>query len=145
MGDISTLVGSVNDYSIVFHPIVEDAVLAEDIPLAPFSVVKTEVEKLIEAGYIRDIYKVRLVYARYYNPDDLGNTYILAPVWEFNGIITDGPKAPTPNYSDEEKEALRKYGGRFVLIDAQTAQYFNPDDTRPNRSYSNYITWDEVK
>jgi hypothetical protein len=57
----------------------------------------------------------------------------------------DGPNYPTPTYTNEEIAKLKKYGGRFVLIDAQTAHYFDPEDTSPDRSHAKYKTWDEVK
>ena len=145
LGEIGALVASDEHYSLVFCPVVEDGVITADVPLAPFSKVKKEIEKLIGTGYIREIYNVRLIYMYFYNPDDLYNTYILKPVWQVNGILVTNPKEQTPVYSEEEKAVQRRYGELYGYFDAQTGAYYNPNDTSSDRGYAKYITWDEVK
>jgi hypothetical protein len=145
VGQINAIVGSEKDYFVAFHPVVEDAVLAQDIPLTSFADIKKEFEKLIESGYIRKVNSVRLEYCFFNNPDDMHNTYILLPVWELNGVYVQNPKDPTPppTFEDSKTEAL--YGGMPGYVNAQTGKYLNPEDKTPTRSYGTYITWDEVK
>lgn len=37
VGEIRAAVASETDYTLAFHPVVEDAVLAQDLPLTPFA------------------------------------------------------------------------------------------------------------
>lgn len=145
IGEISVLVATPDDYSIGFHPCVEDGVLAEDIPFASFSKVKFEIEKLISLGYIRDVYSIRLGYVRFNNSADLKNTVILLPVWIVDGIIVNSPTDATPSLSEEEKERYRLVGYKQVLINAQTAKYYDANDKSKTRTHATYITWDEVQ
>ncbi|MEA5014254.1 MAG: DUF6034 family protein [Candidatus Limiplasma sp.] len=147
-GDIVLTVASPNDYAILFHPAIEDGIVEEDVPLAPFLKVKKEFERLIEAGYIKAVYKVRLEYVRMNNPDDIENSAILVPVWELNGTIVQNPKSPgpLPSFSEAQLQFIKEVGGaQEVLVDAQTAVYYDPQDNRANRGDANIITWNEVK
>ena len=145
LGQIFAGMSSPDDYSMIFCPAVEERLLAEDIPLAQLSNVKNEIIQLIESGYIRDIYRLRLAYVSLYNPDDLRSTRVLFPVWEVYGEIMRSPKAPTPVYAPEEMEKVLKFGGTSLFINAQTGTHYNPKDKSSDRSHAKYVTWDEVK
>ena len=145
VGEISATVGSEKDYTIAFHPVVEDAVLAQDIPLTSFADIQKEFERLIESGYIRKVNSVRLEYCFFNNPDDMHNTFILLPVWELNGVYVQNPKDPTPPPTFEDTKTETLYGGTSGYVNAQTGKHLNPEDKTPTRSYGTYITWDEVK
>lgn len=144
VGEIRSTVASENDYTIAFHPVIEDGVLSQDIPLTPFAEVKKEFERLIESGYIRNVYSIRLEYCFFNNPHDFGNTYLLLPVWELNGVYVQNPKDPTPARSFEDRKTETLYGGTPGYVNAQTGQYLNPEDKSPTRSYGTYFAWDEV-
>lgn len=146
MGYVSASVASNEDYGIGFYPVIEDSILAEDVPLAPFSKVKAEFERLIELGYIRDVYRVRLGYLRLNDPMHLGEKFILIPVWELNGVIVKDPKSPTPTpyYDDEEEQKL--HGGLTAYVNAQTGEYYDYyNDISPTRKEAAFLTWNEVK
>ncbi len=145
MGEAYVIVGSKDDYVLAFAPAQVDHILTDDLPLAPFSEVKKEIEKLIKTGYIRDIYRLRLVYLRLYNPADIGNTWVLFPVWEVYGEIMRKPEDPTPVYDEADMEKARKFGGTSILINAQTGQAYNRKDNSSTRSDAVFQTWDEVK
>ena len=130
---------------IAFYPVIEDAVLAPDLPLTPFAQVKKELERLIETGYLRSVYAVRLTYCFYNNPDDLHNTFILLPVWEVTGVYVQSPKDPTPAPKFEDEHTQRQFGGMPGYINAQTGLYLDPEDRTQTRSFGVYLTWDGVK
>lgn len=145
VGEMSAIVGSDQDYVIAFYPVIEDAVLAPDLPLCSFAEVKTELERLIETGYLRSVYSVRLAYCFFNNPDDLHNTFILLPVWEVTGVYVQSPKDPTPSPKFEETQTQMQFGGMAGYINAQTGQYLDPEDQTRTRSFGVYLTWDEVE
>lgn len=144
-GNVFTCIYSSEDYSIAFHPAVEDAVLAEDIPLAPFSKIQKEIERLIDAGYVRSVYWVRLQYVLMNDPDNPKGAMVLIPVWEVNGIMADRPGEPTLSLSEEETAYRKRIGERYQLINAQTGKWLDPNDTSPTRRNGTFLTWDEVK
>lgn len=145
VGEMTAIVGSDQDYVIAFYPVMEDAVLTPDLPLTPFAEVQKELERLIESGYLRSVYSVRLTYCIYNNPDDLHNTFILLPVWEVTGVYVQSPKDPTPSPKFEDEETERQFGGMAGYVNAQTGQYLDPEDQTRTRSFGVYLTWDEVK
>jgi hypothetical protein len=145
MGDIEFTIASNVDYGFYLYPAVEDQLLVPSAPLSTFASVQATCEKLIESGYIRNIFDISLEYTVMLNPDDVGNTYILLPMWVVSGIIVDNPASTTPVYSDEEMARFRANRHQTILINAQTATYLNPKDTSKTRWYGSYITWDEVK
>lgn len=145
MGYINMTLASEIDYVLHFYSAVKDKVLVEDAPLISFSKVKETCEKLIETGYIRNIFDIRLEYTVMINPDDVGNTYLLIPMWVVSGIIVESPSSKTPTYTDEEIARFRRNRHGTALINAQTAIYIGPKDTSKTRWYGSYITWDEVK
>ena len=145
VGEIRAAVASETDYALAFHPVVEDAVLAQDIPLTPFADVKAAVEQLIESGYLRNVYSVRLEYCFFNNPDDLHNTFILLPVWEVNGVYVQSPKDPTPTARFGDRATEIAYGGMPGYFNAQTGKYLDPEDQTQTRSFGTYLSWDDVK
>ena len=145
IGDIYAVVVSEEKYAISFRPAIEDELLANDVPLLPFSEIRKEYEHLINTGYIRDVYNIRLGYFVMDNPNDLGNTSILIPVWELSGAIVNHPSNPTPAPVFADRELQKRNAGRYALINAQTAKYYNPEDKSRDRKHGTYITWDEVK
>ena len=144
-GEAMVTVGSEDNYSLLFAPAQFDSLFVDDLPLAPFSEIKKEIETLIETGYVRDIYWLRLVYVCLHNPIDDGQTGALVPVWELSGEVMRNPKAATTIFSAEEMLKLKKFGGVTLLINAQTGKHYNPKDKSPDRSHAKYITWDDVK
>ena len=145
MGEVFVRVGSADNYSLLFAPAQWDGVLVDDLPLAPFARIRQEIRAMVESGYVRDIYRLRLVYVRLINPADIGNTWVLFPVWELSAETVQNPSAPTVVYTPDERAKQQKFGGTKLLINAQTGNCYQAQDTSPLRSYAQYLTWDEVQ
>lgn len=145
MGEVFVRVGSADNYSLLFAPAQGDGVLADDLPLAPFARIQQEIRAMVESGYVRDVYRLRLVYVRLINPADIGNTWVLFPVWELSAETVQDPGAPTVVYTPDERAKQQKFGGAKLLINAQTGNCYQAQDTSPERSYARYVTWDEVQ
>lgn len=145
MGEVFVRVGSAENYSLLFAPAQWDGVLVDDLPLAPFSQIRREIRSMMESGTVRELYRLRLVYVRLYNPQDIGNTWVLFPVWELSAETAQTSDAPNVVYSPEEKAKMQKLGGTKLLINAQTGTCYRAQDISPERSYAKYVTWEEVR
>lgn len=145
MGSSGGYIASENDYSFSMYPAVETGILADDLPLASFSQAKQEFEKRIKAGYIREVHSVRFGYLAYYDPNDLGNSFILLPIWELRGVIVDEPKHPTPSVPAGMEEYYRTFSGMVALVNAQTGILIDPKDGKATSRYANAITWELAK
>lgn len=141
---IRIMVASDIDYTMNFYPAIRDKVLVSDAPLLSFAPVKAAYEKLIETGYIRNIFDISLEYTVMANPDDLGNTYLLIPVWIASGIVVQNPAHKTPTYTDEEMVRFRENRHHTALTNAQTGVHISPHDKSKTRWQAAYLTWDEV-
>ncbi len=144
-GEVTGHIATKDDYAVTFYPAAETGVVAEDIPLAPFSRVKAEFERLILEGYIREVYGLQLGYVALDDPDDLGGSFILVPVWELNCTIVEKPSFLSPDFSNEERARLKFFGAQEALVNAQTGVYYDPADKRPGRRYADIITWEQAR
>lgn len=62
-----------------------------DVPLVPLSMIISEIEKLINAGHIRDVYSVQLCYALYADPDHADFAWCY-PTWIIDCIWAENAK-----------------------------------------------------
>ena len=135
---ISIMLASKSEYSFTFCPAVEVEILADDIPLAPFSDVKEVFERLIKAGHIREVYDVRLAYRMYVDRDYLGEFFVLQPVWVLRGSIAERASFPDPQPDPVTEEYYYKYLGQSAIVEAFTGQLLGD---RPEFVYANPDNW----
>lgn len=133
-GLVRSSVYSEDSWNIVAHLYAETEQLCQDMPLVPFDVVKSQVEDLINKGYVRWINSVTLGYAQFKtgNMDD----FALVPSWVvWCEYLPEGP------YSEKEygvNDSELMFDGnsgyyRPLIINAQTGKLYNPESTEPGR------------
>jgi hypothetical protein len=145
LGDISAVIATKEDYNFGMCPAIEDSVAVDDLPLSSFALAKAEFEKRIQAGYIREVYSVRLGYMAYYDPDNLDTYSILLPIWELRGSIVDEPRFNPPAPPAGLEEYYRLLGGQEAMVNAQTGVLLDPKDSSEKRGWAKIITWDQVE
>jgi hypothetical protein len=143
-GRVDGLIASKKDYMFAMEPAVEIGMADENLPLCSFAQAKAEFEKRIKAGYIRDVYEVRFGYLCYQDPENLGNAFILLPVWDLRGSIADEPHSPDPIPLDSREEFTLRYGGQNALVNAQTGILLDAKDAISARGQADILTWDQV-
>jgi hypothetical protein len=146
-GMIGGYIANENNYSILFEPAKEVALYADDVPLVSFEKCKTELEQLISAGLLREVYSVRLGYMAHQNPDNLGKSFLLLPVWYVRGKLVEKATAPDdPTMESALGEYFPMCRGTELIFLAQTGEYKNPQDASIRRDYAdNIITWDDIQ
>ena len=124
-------------------------ILAEDIPLCSVDKVIDSAQRMIEDGYIQQVFSLRFGYVVYSNPDeewgeqrsafDMG-TWYLVPSWVMECYILENPKV----------DKLPEYPGVWEMtINAQTGEMMDHFDKslykRGDPRYKGFIPWDKVK
>ena len=97
----------------------EIGIIAEDIPLLPFSQIEAILAERIAAGYIERLDEIRLGYRMYIDPENPGEAYILAPVWAFAGSMRASTDVP---FTREEVVFMPYKNMSSFVIDAQTGR-----------------------
>ena len=125
---------SEDSWNIVAHLYAETEQLCQDMPLVPFDAVKSQVEDLINKGYVRWINSVTLGYAQFKtgNMDD----FALVPSWVvWCEYIPDGPLAEKEYGVNDSELTFDGNNGfyRPLIINAQTGKLYNPESTEPGR------------
>ena len=119
----------------------ESDVLYQDIPLLPFDGLKYQVEELINAGYVRDIFSVNLGYVQF--DTENSEEQALVPAWVvWCEYQQEGPQAERtgPLYTDGWLEHEPYY--RPLIINAQTGEMIDPESTKEGRCMMPEImTW----
>lgn len=146
-GKLVGYIANDNNYSLLFEPAKEVGVVVDDVPMVTFQKCKAVMEGLIEDGLLRTLYSVSLGYMAHQNPNNLGKSFLLLPVWYVRCELVDKANAPDiPMLEGAAGEFSRKYNGSQVIISAQTGEYKSPYDTDMTRDYADHIiTWNEVK
>ena len=154
-----------DEYSITLWNVEETELLARDIPLASFEMVKRSVEKKIESGHIRKVYSMRLGYVVYNEKGYPGrppegirswwdiDSYYLVPTWVVECVYMDNPKETfvyKGRRNDERMDNEKNSGHyRFVIVNAQTGEVYDRDDRSMkgygDTTYKGFISWDDVK
>lgn len=116
----------------------EDACLAEDVPLMPFSKIKSIVEEKILDGHIRKVIGMELGYMIYTDPvyrddtirrghyDYVGHYYAV-PVWQVQCWYAKDAGTKLDKRSDDV-DVLNVREFRNFIIHAQTGKILNSDD-----------------
>ncbi len=125
---------SEDSWNIVAHLYAETEQLCQDMPLVPFDAVKSQVEDLINKGYVRWINSVTLGYAQFKtgNMDD----FALVPSWVvWCEYIPDGPLAEKEYGVNDSELTFDGNNGfyRPLIINAQTGKLYDPESTEPGR------------
>ncbi len=125
---------SEDSWNIVAHLYAETELLCQDMPLVSFDAVKSQVEDLINKGYVRWINSVTLGYAQFKtgNMDD----FALVPSWVvWCEYIPAGPLAEK-EYGVNDSELTFDCNNGFyrpLIINAQTGKLYDPESTEPGR------------
>ncbi len=133
-GELLCVVGyiaSEDSFTFRYSLTKEAALVAEDVPLAPFSEIKGVIEGLVKAGHIRDIFSLRLGYVQFLDPDDK-NAFWCIPCWVLESAYYASPKASTKAYDGYSYKARPDY--QRVMIHAQTGALIDPLSTSKARS-----------
>ncbi len=133
-GLVRSSVYSEDSWNIVAMLYEETEQLCRDMPLLPFDAVKSQVEDLINSGYVRWINSVTLGYAQFKteNKDD----YVLVPSWVvWCEYIPDGPQAEKEYGVNDSELMFDGNSGYYrpLIINAQTGKLYDPQSTEPGR------------
>lgn len=120
-GPIVATIASANDYVINFNPTIEKGILIDDVPLISFAAVQRQFETFISAGLLRDVQMVRFAYYCFIDPKGT-DSFVLQPVWQLMGMVTDGAGDPNPEPNSFTPEYTQKHWGQTLLIDAFTGE-----------------------
>ena len=133
-GLVRSSVYSEDSWNIVASLYKETDLLCKDLPLVPFDAVKSQVEDLINKGYVRWINNVTLGYAQFKtgNMDD----FALVPSWVvWCEYLPEGPYSEK-EYGVNDSELMFDGNSAYyrpLIINAQTGKLYNPESTEPGR------------
>lgn len=129
-------------------------ILAEDVPLCDFSVVKANIEQEIEAGHIRRIFDVDLGYAIYNEPgssagkgEDWFRSHVAyaVPVWRINCYYIDSAKKEMRDYTSVGVSSRGEIEYKMLIVNAQTGEVVDMHDNhRGCADYQGFISWEDV-
>ena len=132
-------------------------VLAEDVPLCSFDVVRKAVEALIDAGHVRKVYEVQFGYLLYNEPNvyhgqtDADASYYRSmrfyakPAWQVNCLYAASGRDKlheTASYTTDERNSSDY---RQLLFDAQTGAQIEQSDAQDRCEYKGFLSWKEVR
>ena len=117
-----------------------------DVPLLDFSEIMKALEERVTEGYVYSLDEVRFGYMAFIDPENVGEEFVLRPVWAARGITTGDLGIPF-TFDDSEVNDYAGYNYfSAIVIDAQTGEAYDFNSTRADRRYvPNTITWDDVK
>ena len=132
-GVIDGTVFSEDSWIITAHLYEEKQQLCQDVPLVPFDAVKSQVENLINSGYVRWINSVTLGYVHFETSDD--QEFVLIPCWVvWCEYLPEGPQSEKDyGVNDSELMFINNNYYRPLIINALTGEMFNPESTEPGR------------
>lgn len=134
-------------------------VLAEDVPLCSFEVIRTAIEKEIQAGHIRKIYEIEFGYVLYNEPgkyhtatsgkarvaESAAARYYLRPMWQVNCLYKDKATGKLRSQSADSADERNTLDYYQLLIDAQTGEVVKSSSAKDRCEYKGFISWDEVQ
>lgn len=115
----------------------------EDVPLADFSSLLNTLDELMSLGYLFDISALEFRYALADNQDDLGNSYLLVPIWVVYGKAVQEADMPFPE-TVEEYPSAHAIQSRFA-IHAQTLRIYGYDFLNKDNASIPVLTWENVQ
>ena len=118
----------------------------DDVPLLDFSEIKKALEERVTEGYVYSLDEVRFGYMAFIDPENVGEEFVLRPVWAARGVTTGDLSIPF-TFDDPEVNDYAGYNYfSVIVIDAQTGEAYDFNSTRADRRYvPKLITWDDVK
>ncbi|MGI6671309.1 MAG: hypothetical protein ACOX58_07040 [Christensenellales bacterium] len=144
-GSIDAAIATPEDYMISLSLARYDALLADDLPLAPFARIVQEIERILDDGLAWSISGLRFGTLCFHDPDNVGSAYLLVPVWELQGRFVEQSSSPFPDPADPFLPiSLRDANYQTCYIHAQTGAFLNPMDQTPGHSLAEIITWEQV-
>lgn len=129
-------VGSAQSYSMGIRPVMETALLHEDIPLLPLTVIQDAIRSLVQSGHLRSVNSLRFGLVAYPNPNNPREALAL-PAWVVKGNYYRDAKAKDNPWNVFTPAGDGFIGGaenylRDIIINAQTGQVLiditNPKD-----------------
>ena len=151
-----------DEFSIIVDTLEEMEIVAEDIPLCTFEIIKEKIKNEIVSGHIRKVFSLRFGYSVYNDPNFPkgqrsvydADCYYLVPSWVLECIYINDPKEAYI-YDEEQIEndsnSTERTTDKFITlsINAQTGEVTNPMDTSKNgwgdADYKGFISWAEAK
>ena len=145
-GSMNAVIATPDDYMISLSLARYDALLADDLPLAPFARIVQEIERILDDGLAWNISGLRFGTLCFHDPDNVGSAYLLVPVWELQGRFVEQSTSPFPDPADPFLAvSLRDANYQTCYIHAQTGAFLNPMDQTPGCSLAKIITWEQVQ
>ncbi|MEG1570415.1 MAG: hypothetical protein RR431_04410 [Clostridia bacterium] len=146
---LTAWINSEENYEVAIQKMDSVAVIAEDIPLCPFSTIKNAIETEIAAGHIRSAFDLELGYALYDDPDmaetnDIADCYYAVPAWRLNCLYLDNPRKELPPYDAQRSFSVDSLEYVTILFDAQTGEMQDLGTQKKRIYYDGFIPWDEV-
>lgn len=146
------------DYNLGGYLLTESRLLAEDVPLASFDMVKQSLEEEVMTGRLRHIFELRLCYAMAYPPGYAQQEYYpnkdipgyTVPVWAADVLWTDNPgKELAPAWEEpggyEAPDPRNTFSYRRLMVNAQTGKLYDPQSRDRNRGfYEGYLSWEDA-
>ena len=151
-----------DEFSIIVDTLEEMEIVAEDIPLCTFEIIKEKIKNEIVSGHIRKVFSLRFGYSVYNDPNFPkgqrsvydADCYYLVPSWVLECIYINDPKEAYI-YDEEQIEndsnSTERTTDKFITltINAQTGEVTNPMDKSKNgwgdADYKGFISWNKVK
>ncbi len=118
--------------------------LENDIPLAPIEVIKSNIERQIEKGYIRKVYSLRLGYVCFLN-NASPSSFTLYPMWVLECDYASSPdeEIRVNPYSDGFREGV---GFTKLCFNAQSGEMIDRMKcTKKSLECPPITTWEDVK
>lgn len=131
------------------------AVIHEDIPLCSFEQVKENVQALIEKGKIQQIHALYLGYVIWLDPEyeymknpdkkmDEGyqQPCLMVPTWFVECEYDSGRDYSHARGESEVYDYRKSFGHRFLMVNAQTGEVYDPNDESKDRMVApDIIPW----
>lgn len=117
-GSLAGEIATRDDYILQFYPAIEQEIMADDVSLVNFEVIKHALEDLIKAGIVREVRSVRLAYYSFMDSENPEETYILLPIWELRGVLVEKASSPEVPEAEFYPEFDKTYYGQSVFVNA---------------------------
>lgn len=126
--------------------------LADDVPLCPFSMIQKSLEQEIKKGRVRKIYEISLGYVLYCEPgayhewgqkaDYSSIFYDVKPMWRVNCLKASGAQKELEESDEDDERNSVAY--TQMLVDAQTGEIIGQSDAADRSMFPGFLTWEDV-
>ena len=128
--------------------------LAEDVPLCDFAMVKSAIEQKIQSGHIRKIFDVELGYALYNEPGVSRKpgmewlktaVFYAVPAWRVNCYYVENARAEIRDYTKWDVPQRSEIEYKTLIVNAQTGVALDRSDNRKGcGDYAGFLSWEEA-